>query len=110
MAEYIEREAALEWLMMCHRDTSALTIGESMTAGMANSVLAAAEAIIQSIPTADVKPVVRGEWKPSAMITSSTGGVWRTHGVACSVCNSFYLEKTNYCPNCGADMRGEDNG
>ena len=25
----------------------------------------------------------------------------------CSVCERYNFEKSNYCPNCGADMRGE---
>ena len=35
--------------------------------------------------------------------------VWTEDGVRCSRCN-FKLQTTglsNYCPNCGADMRGE---
>ena len=28
-------------------------------------------------------------------------------GYRCSVCGCLMLDKSNYCPNCGSDMRGE---
>ena len=61
---------------------------------------------IQSIPPANVKPVVRGKWM---LVTNGRGG----H--ECDQCcayapayqsGSYYL--SNFCPNCGADMRGGD--
>lgn len=27
----------------------------------------------------------------------------------CSVCNSFSIFKSDYCPNCGTNMKGEEN-
>lgn len=50
---------------------------------------------IDSVPFADVQPVVRGKWK---------------HGV-CQTCFFDWSEVApfanvpNFCPNCGADMR-----
>ena len=53
---------------------------------------------VESLPAADVRPVVRGRW-----VDSKLDGV-PSH---CSECNypidRFY--KTRFCPNCGADMR-----
>ena len=54
-----------------------------------------------SIPAADVRPVVSGEW-------IDTGS-----GQECSVCSEFqpgYDNYRNFCPNCGADMRESNNG
>ena len=52
--------------------------------------------IIDDIPTADVRENVRGEW------ISIMG-----HQV-CSICGyKNDIVPTNFCPNCGADMRGE---
>ena len=48
------------------------------------------------IPAADVRPVVRGKWK----VYNNT--------YMCSSCGqpvSFW--QSNFCPNCGADMREE---
>ena len=56
------------------------------------------EEIIDSEPTADVRENVKGEW------VELRNGVKR-----CSVCKftSNHLMTDNFCPNCGADMRGE---
>ena len=87
MAEYIEREAALE-------------------AAKKSYLYFDLKPIINSIPAADVRPVVRGKWKVSLHKTY--------YDVSCSVCgiNSFFqvdekdsVSYANYCPNCGADMR-----
>lgn len=60
--------------------------------------------IIQSIPAVNVKPVIRGEWER----------VGNTDHFKCTCCNNMILATwdmpsvlLNFCPNCGADMRGE---
>lgn len=51
----------------------------------------------------------QGEWNREVLENTSGGTyyVWR-----CSVCGFAQLLplKMNYCPNCGADMRGEKDG
>lgn len=60
----------------------------------------------ETIPAADMRPVVRGEW------------IWKKSGeVVCSKCNDLMAivgntedlitvkSYHNFCPNCGADMR-----
>lgn len=89
MAEYIEREAVLE---MLKRECS-----PKVFAYLADQV--------NAIPAADVRPVVRGEW----------GYRWKIHGdgrrptelFPCSECGYENTSATNFCPNCGADMREE---
>lgn len=64
---------------------------------------------INELPAADVQPIKRGRW-------FLRGGNW-----CCSACNrktlltlesniggckEYGTAKTDYCPNCGADMRG----
>ena len=60
---------------------------------------------IRDFPAADVQPIVRGNWEP---------------GVAfCPVCGEDKFKnldadiwadwQPNFCPNCGADMRGKCN-
>lgn len=34
--------------------------------------------------------------------------VTTVNGYRCDKCNTFNADKDNYCPNCGADMRGEE--
>lgn len=80
MAEYIEREAALEIINELDREPALF-----------------AGAKIYNLPAADVVPVVHGHWMDDKY-------VWR-----CSNCHKW-LEVTQgdgrmcYCPNCGAKM------
>ena len=90
MKDYIEREKVLELLRY-------------WADGYSHIEVEAAWAIrgITAIPTADVKPVVRGEW------------IYLYDGnYKCSECGEWYSVDVTpieagmfYCPNCGADMR-----
>ena len=69
------------------------------------------EVVIDNQPTADVRENVKGEWLPMKRFGGEAG---QTPDVMCSVCNAPALWlgtlgciRSNYCPNCGADMRGE---
>lgn len=55
--------------------------------------------LLDSKPPADVRPVVRGNWK-FKNTDAHTLDV-RT----CSVCGLKKVFVTNFCPSCGADMR-----
>ena len=60
---------------------------------------------IKSAPTADVVEVRHGEWKiESDPINDPKGYFIR---IVCSECGLKTGQKSNYCPNCGADMRGK---
>ena len=58
---------------------------------------------IESIPPADVRPVVRAVWQFEEHGPEDYEQFWR-----CPVCAEKTYFITNYCPNCGADMRGGD--
>lgn len=91
MAEYIERELAIE----------ALSRGD----GCGNVCRRAIERIL----AADVAPVRHGRWKPYH--EADIG--YDEYGVRCSNCK-FEVEDhevnfiMKYCPNCGAKMDKED--
>ena len=55
---------------------------------------AIAKDIIKRAPTADVAPVVHGEWET----------IYSDHLCQCSNCKKT-SEPTDFCPHCGADMR-----
>lgn len=62
--------------------------------------------LIDTAPTADVRENVRGEWLSGDCM-----------GASCSKCGEYFSFRTfsevhnfNFCPNCGADMRGDNNG
>ena len=70
--------------------------------------------VLDNLPIADVQPIRRGNWICNQELYYN--------GMAkCSCCNAeFYVEDiqalqgdaecVKYCPNCGADMRGDENG
>lgn len=89
MTDYIERKAAFDAARE-HFCDSARTL----------------EAI-ETLPAADVRPVVRGRW----IKTPSDIGTIDVE--RCSICGCEMNERNQFwdapfCPNCGADMRGCD--
>ena len=64
------------------------------------------EEMIDSIPAADVRPVVRGKWTDDSLC--SPDGRWGLRGFKCSVCGGFCIGEVNFCPNCGARMCNEE--
>jgi hypothetical protein len=101
MAEYIEREAAIA-------NRREYNLGGSYD----NTELAVPVDAINSIPAADVRPVVRGKW-----IAEKEDVEWENSTVRyrCSHCKRLpHFDKETYkfilsdfCPKCGADMREE---
>ena len=97
MAEYIEREAAIKLFNFAVLDC----LGMEPTIRAGDIVKA-----LESIPAADVRPVVRGKWR-----FEIGDGKTCVDGWVCSACNCGfhtnvpYFEGFNFCPNCGADMR-----
>lgn len=71
--------------------------------------------ILQEAPTIEAKPVVHGEWREIEVELEPEHGVVRKGTkekfIKCCECGwrvaGEKRKKTNYCPNCGADMRGE---
>ena len=55
--------------------------------------------IINQFPPADVRPVVRGRWVP--FTSEAAGDIWY-----CSACDIGFAHHMDFCPHCGADMRG----
>ena len=101
MAEYIEREKAYEAVLFA-------TCGSGYQYE--------ATYAIDLIPDADVAPVVHGRW-----VYNPNGMDWNLGAWQCSVCkcnnnnlpgndkyNPYIFQGSNYCPNCGAKMDGEE--
>ena len=56
--------------------------------------------VIDDLPTVDAVEVVHGRWIDAREYCGD---------FMCSKCDALYgTNKFNYCPNCGADMRGEE--
>lgn len=68
--------------------------------------------LIENAPTADVAPVVRGWWErvdSSYYRWTPSGGTFVDRATyRCSRCGRGTAVKSNYCPNCGAKMDGEE--
>lgn len=95
MAEYIEREAAIDAIMKVYVRTAGYKARERVFE---------AEKAVHRLPAADVAPVVHGRWIEQEKYTF---GVMYD----CSICGNRILDNGhswNYCPNCGARMDGDD--
>lgn len=111
MAEYIDREAALKAIAedKIEMTPELIAIGRAIgtyTAEQAfDGINQACDRHIESIkiiPAADVQPVKHGKWIPRILPLNKAGN-------ECSACLAISVGamKPYYCPNCGADMRGE---
>ena len=109
MPECIEREAAIELL------SQPITMSMCLSTEECHHKIAQQRIdryLIENIPAADVRPVVRGKW-----LNDFCGkGRFSKRIVQCSLCGNFLdldgvnagRGDANYCPNCGADMREEN--
>ena len=95
MAEDITKEAAIEVFEWGDADVIE-DYGDGCDFGFGRGAIKSA---INSIPAADVAPVVHGRWMP---FHSRTAGDMQY----CSVCKIGFDAKTDYCPRCGAKMDG----
>lgn len=58
--------------------------------------------LVETAPAFDAEPVRHGRWIPKTYSISS-----------CSACEKLHFaheDSWNYCPNCGAKMRGDNDG
>ena len=105
MSDYISREELTNNLdALCDRVCQYSKKQRSVMCGACP--LGDAFDMVEEIPAADVRPAVRGRWQKEHL-ASTSGGTYSV--VRCSVCRAqFPMYETSYCPNCGADMQGEE--
>ena len=96
MAEYIEREAVHDLVQSLTKYAWASpdNTGHRVTVDADDANFG-----VDKIPAADVAPVRHGRWLP--FHSTAAGDIQY-----CSACEIGCTWKPNYCPNCGADMRG----
>lgn len=95
MTDYIPREAAFNAVLKL--------VPKVDDDGYCWVIRGDAATAIDSIPAADVRPVVRGRWE------KCRGGDM----CICSACYKYYIAVDeqydfNFCPNCGAYMKGDN--
>ena len=108
MKEYIEREALLEEIECLTITINGMREGKTILAEALKAYRTAVLSKITEAHAADVVERKRGEWIDVG------------HKIRCSVCDhgvflgttdpvvhKYEKENFNFCPNCGADMRGE---
>ena len=106
MKEYIERAVTLQ---VIDSNISHLRVvaGESALLNRAVDLVQYTRDFIANVPAADVVECKRGEWV-------QIGYDELMDRITCSCCNEYFstidncTEQFNFCPNCGADMRGVD--
>ena len=96
MAEYIERNAAQEVLLNFMKEAAR----EGVKPDQVRAIRYAAYEL-KKVPAADVVEVVHGRWIP---FHSQAAGCIQF----CSACEIGCTWQPNYCPNCGARMRGAE--
>jgi hypothetical protein len=104
MAECIEREAAIREIEQINPvDYGAMWDYEAHH--WAGECLRDCKEAIDSIPAADVAPVVHGRWemRPTGMATD-TGPEYKAYCTICNEPNKQY--RPPFCPHCGAKMDG----
>ena len=113
MSDYISREAAIQVIYAQHADgqrgvDNALpnTFGEELRDIRDDLIM---------LPAAEVRPVVRGEWIERNMINNLQHSYLQS--ARCSKCGKYhttpylyYFTEYPFCPWCGAEMKGKDNG
>ena len=92
MSDYISREDAKNYVIGRYDDQLGFITMEDIIDQL------------DYVPAADVRPVIRGKWV-SANEQSNGGTVYCFS--CCSECGRKTATNTDFCPNCGADMRKE---
>ena len=61
--------------------------------------------LVEDAPTVDAVPVKRGYWIRHDWAEEAEGCLIPNY--ECSVCHAWKRDESDYCPDCGSDMRGE---
>lgn len=104
MTDYISRQAAIDAIQSIVEPFAMIEPGTTRVIGAAVKD-ADVITVLESLPTADVRENVHGDWD----FEEYPDGYYHSE---CSICGSWFKEDVflnpyNFCPNCGADMRGE---
>ena len=117
MSDYISRQAALdglnEQIAYCDKALGSFEISmkDEYAVKVERASLIAYKGQLESIPAADVAPVVHGKWIPHSEKSREYIGTVLIHVMydywLCDTCG-YRVEKGqpmyNFCPNCGAKM------
>ena len=101
----IDADALLEkikdWIEYCSGHTD-------IVHGIMHDVYESVVDDIKDAPTIDAAPVRRGEWEQ--LVWDDEYDNRKRRSYRCRRCYKQNAVRSNFCPNCGADMRGETHG
>lgn len=111
MSKYIDHEAAINAALLAKSDADITLVPGPFTNGFIEGAKIKENAILNAladVPAADVVEVRRGQWKLYELFDRSYG----RSVYYCTACNHSAVVPTvldepifNFCPNCGANMR-----
>ena len=113
MTEYIEREKAIQFVLdACNECLDTCAEFDWIVLDCNQCMLDGVHRRLRATPAADVREVKRGKWKLATYSGKfgSAKGKWYDQFLDgafwyCGNCKERAAKKTNFCPNCGADMR-----
>lgn len=91
MSRYIDADALKETMMQIANNSS-----------MKKYII---DTYIDTAPTADVKPIVYGEWIEHKWAEETEYSLISNY--ECSICHTWENKKSYFCPCCGSNMRKE---
>lgn len=97
MADYIELEALLSIV----KPDDPSDEKDAITIATAKKLI---RSLVYRVPSADVAPVRHGKWNVEWDAERDQKRLFVR--IVCSNCGLKTGQKSNYCPNCGANMRG----
>lgn len=107
MDDYISRQAAFDAFSKLDYDICSKETYDNLH-GYYGFTEETVNQTINNIPSADVNPIVYARWV-KIFEDGEPASTQQQIGVCCSKCMKIPEDKfteSNFCPNCGADMRG----
>lgn len=100
MSDIINRQDAIDAIDHYIDEVETIPMGIAFTEGVKDGYCRI-RSIIMSLPSTDIR---LSDTYMDAIRDRIKNLPW-TH---CSICNQYIEYPVNFCPNCGADMRGEE--
>ena len=104
MSDLISRQAILKHIEKIRQ--GALMMDDMRMASIIMNGMHLCEEAVRNQPSVQSKRL-QGHWRVTPMACYGGGTVTEYE---CSECEVHQITVSNFCPNCGADMRGEQNG
>lgn len=107
MGAYIAKKSILKFI-------DSIFLREDKLQSVEKETLLTVKRWVDGVKPADVRPVVTARWKPKThhIINGAIAqdvDEWYGLVFQCNMCGEEMIGKSNYCPGCGAVMKGVNN-